>query len=428
MSYSLGAHYLNPNCTGLPSVYDASFFTEGCVPATCARQSDGVEYVTSTCVPSLDVVLVQAKATWSTTKIVSVTSYSDKDCTTVDYYGFLNEGRCYYSSGNRYIKRTIQGSQILAAFFNDNQCTQFNETVNPDTEQVCKRYSDGTSVIYEIQDGAHFVFPAATTTTTMSAAVTKSVIPLATSTTMSNTNQDSSSGAPTGAIIGGVCGVIVVVAAIGAGVWISKRNKKGAPDALPIQQYAPPPPPSQPSKYVAPEPVGVNYALAPAPPSNFHPSQYAEPAAPPTVSYAPSISTESNTTYAAPHEPDALQKLPIKPTMFDGMSEQARPDVGVMLKLDMRQPETWTTAQTGSWLASVGTSPDVVRVFQGHNLDGQYLKVISATMEACKESLRVDVGIADIRTRVLLANHIFNLFHVNSPTAVDASAPPSYAF
>ncbi|KAI8614528.1 hypothetical protein BC830DRAFT_1126936 [Chytriomyces sp. MP71] len=89
MSYSLAAHHLDPTCSGLPSDYDFSVPSGGCVPATCVPQGDGIEYIVKSCVSNPDAALAQAKATWSTTTIISVINYSDSLCTAFSYYSFL---------------------------------------------------------------------------------------------------------------------------------------------------------------------------------------------------------------------------------------------------------------------------------------------------------------------------------------------------
>ncbi|KAI8617056.1 hypothetical protein BC830DRAFT_1167314 [Chytriomyces sp. MP71] len=429
MSYSLAAHYLDATCAGLPSDYDISIPRGGCAPATCVAQGDDVEYLGKSCVASLDAALTQAKATWSTTTVISVINYSDSRCSTFSYYSFLSEGRCYYTAGGRYAKRTLQGSQISIGYFNDNQCTQFNATATPDTEK-CRAFNDGTSALYLIQRGDHFVTSpdVTTTTTTINVKTTNS----ATSTSAFKTNSFSmispvptatsipvSSGPPTAAIVGGVCGAVVLLALIGVGVWIGMRNSKNKPTDVTQRYDSPPPSTVQSTQYLVSAPIAANYVPS------------ATAALP--VNYAASVSTESYHTFRPPQESESVKKAPLQATasMFDGMSQRNHPDVGPILKLDLSQPGAWSTAQTCTWLTSLEVGPEVVRVFKENNLDGQFLQAIAASSEACKESLRVDVGITDIRTRVILANHIFNLFHPNGSTTVvndDAMAPPSYAF
>ncbi|KAI8617066.1 hypothetical protein BC830DRAFT_1115382 [Chytriomyces sp. MP71] len=96
---------------------------------------------------------------------------------------------------------------------------------------------------------------------------------------------------------------------------------------------------------------------------------------------------------------------------------------------DLTQPASWTTEQTCTWLSSLAVGSGVVLVFRRNRLDGPFLQAISSSVNACTELLRVDVGLADMRTRVVLAGHIVNLFHGNGEPEQPSSSetPPSYA-
>ncbi|KAJ3021126.1 UNVERIFIED_CONTAM: hypothetical protein HDU68_009787 [Siphonaria sp. JEL0065] len=94
---------------------------------------------------------------------------------------------------------------------------------------------------------------------------------------------------------------------------------------------------------------------------------------------------------------------------------------------DAIAPELWDVGQTLSWLSSLGQGNDTLRKFREQNTDGQVLKALAVNHESCRESLRRDFMIEDLKTRLSLSNEICKLFageHLEGP----GYAPPPFDF
>ncbi|KAI8823846.1 hypothetical protein BJ741DRAFT_715059 [Chytriomyces cf. hyalinus JEL632] len=83
---------------------------------------------------------------------------------------------------------------------------------------------------------------------------------------------------------------------------------------------------------------------------------------------------------------------------------------------NVNEAALWTTGQTIAWLKSLQYDPEVLLVFSKNNCDGPLLKAIGKTTETCKEALKTDFGISEVRTRTLLADNICGLFENGATT------------
>ncbi|KAI8617544.1 hypothetical protein BC830DRAFT_1113003 [Chytriomyces sp. MP71] len=88
-------------------------------------------------------------------------------------------------------------------------------------------------------------------------------------------------------------------------------------------------------------------------------------------------------------------------------------------------PAAWTINQTIVWLQSLSYPADVLLTFRDCECDGAYLQVLSRSRASCKEALKKDMGIEDVRTRVLLANSIVGLFEA-AQGRMDGAVLPGY--
>ncbi|KAJ3239096.1 hypothetical protein HDU78_003063, partial [Chytriomyces hyalinus] len=86
------------------------------------------------------------------------------------------------------------------------------------------------------------------------------------------------------------------------------------------------------------------------------------------------------------------------------------------------EPETWSVAQTVLWVKELGYAVEIQKAFQDASVDGAFLKVMGRSQEACKESLKNDLGVENVRSRVLLADAIMSLFEVEA----SGFEPPGY--
>ncbi|KAJ3388998.1 hypothetical protein HDU80_011584, partial [Chytriomyces hyalinus] len=87
------------------------------------------------------------------------------------------------------------------------------------------------------------------------------------------------------------------------------------------------------------------------------------------------------------------------------------------------EPETWSVAQTVLWVKELGYAVEIQKAFQDASVDGAFLKVMGRSQEACKESLKNDLGVENVRSRVLLADAILSLFEVET----SGFEPPGYS-
>ncbi|KAI8844509.1 hypothetical protein BJ741DRAFT_588626 [Chytriomyces cf. hyalinus JEL632] len=93
---------------------------------------------------------------------------------------------------------------------------------------------------------------------------------------------------------------------------------------------------------------------------------------------------------------------------------------------DLVDPAEWNVAQTVSWLTSLNYPAQVVASFEGAGVDGMFLKVLSKTRESCKEALKNDLQVDNVRTRALLADSIVSLFEARAD-GLTAGELPGYS-
>ncbi|KAJ3243004.1 hypothetical protein HDU77_010577 [Chytriomyces hyalinus] len=96
---------------------------------------------------------------------------------------------------------------------------------------------------------------------------------------------------------------------------------------------------------------------------------------------------------------------------------------------DVREAELWSAGQTVAWLKSLQYPQPVLMSFWNNNCDGHLLKAIGQNVDSCKEALKSDFGIMDVRTRTLLAVSICGLFETQSHGYGSSSGeqlPPGY--
>ncbi|KAJ3219808.1 hypothetical protein HDU81_000260 [Chytriomyces hyalinus] len=89
------------------------------------------------------------------------------------------------------------------------------------------------------------------------------------------------------------------------------------------------------------------------------------------------------------------------------------------------EPELWSVAQAVLWVKELGHAVEIQKAFQDASVDGAFLKVMGKSQEACKESLKNDLGVENVRTRALLADAILSLFEVEAGGA--GFEPPGYS-
>ncbi|KAI8841996.1 hypothetical protein BJ741DRAFT_593847 [Chytriomyces cf. hyalinus JEL632] len=87
------------------------------------------------------------------------------------------------------------------------------------------------------------------------------------------------------------------------------------------------------------------------------------------------------------------------------------------------EPETWSVAQAVLWVKELGYAVEIQKAFQDASVDGAFLKVMGKSQEACKESLKNDLGVENVRSRALLADAILSLFEVEA----SGFEPPGYS-
>ncbi|KAJ3230235.1 hypothetical protein HDU81_004647 [Chytriomyces hyalinus] len=90
---------------------------------------------------------------------------------------------------------------------------------------------------------------------------------------------------------------------------------------------------------------------------------------------------------------------------------------------DIVDPAEWTVAQTVAWLTGLNYPPQVVASFEGAGVDGMFLKVLSKNRESCKEALKNDFLVDNVRTRALLADSIVSLFEIRSDGLMAGELP-----
>ncbi|KAJ3231311.1 hypothetical protein HDU81_003874 [Chytriomyces hyalinus] len=92
---------------------------------------------------------------------------------------------------------------------------------------------------------------------------------------------------------------------------------------------------------------------------------------------------------------------------------------------NVNEAATWSTAQTVAWLKSLHYDPEVLLIFSKNNCDGRLLKAIAKTTETCKEALKTDFFISEVRTRTLLADNICALFETGTTDTARYGTSPT---
>ncbi|KAJ3229205.1 hypothetical protein HDU81_005538 [Chytriomyces hyalinus] len=96
-------------------------------------------------------------------------------------------------------------------------------------------------------------------------------------------------------------------------------------------------------------------------------------------------------------------------------------------RFDEMDPADWKVAQTVAWLAHLNYPQDVQSTFEEMGVDGTFLKVLSRSRESCKEALKNDLQVNQVRTRALLADSIVSLFEARNIGVEAHAALPGYS-
>ncbi|KAJ3388999.1 hypothetical protein CcCBS67573_g04567 [Chytriomyces confervae] len=286
-----------------------------------------------------------------------------------------------------------------------------------------------------------------------------------------SSNSQSDGGSKTG-LIGGVIGGVVGIAVIGAIIYFynkSKQQKSATPYTLDSQPMQPPhhqPPPQQQQQqqyvqqqqqygqqqqqqqyYAQPQQLNPN-----VPPAGFNNTAPAGPTyaaiGAPQVAYAQSsvgdtYSSSRTTAYAPSIISASLPAVPAQEKqsqLFPQQLQQPQNNIANLMSakqlesfaettFDVREAELWSAGQTVAWLKSLQYPQPVLMSFSNNNCDGHLLKAIGKNVDSCKEALKSDFGITDVRTRTLLADSICALFEKQSHGYGASSGeqlPPGY--
>ncbi|KAJ3257145.1 hypothetical protein HDU77_002795 [Chytriomyces hyalinus] len=236
--------------------------------------------------------------------------------------------------------------------------------------------------------------------------------------------------------------VVAVILGLAVGIFFyfkSKQQKKrNEGDGSQIDSQLAQPPflqhPNPTSQHQpATQPQSTSYATVPAPPiglNNFAQGGTNYGAVDmPQRSYPPSSagttveiqSSSSTTTNAAPISIASMMPQEKQSQLFPDQLQSYHNVAGNTYtakqlesfnetSFNVNEAAVWTTGQTVAWLKSLQYESEVLLMFSKNNCDGPLLKAIAKTTETCKEALKTDFGISEVRTRTLLADNICGLF------------------
>ncbi|KAI8619828.1 hypothetical protein BC830DRAFT_1102230 [Chytriomyces sp. MP71] len=418
----------------------AYFFKSGLTPCSpsiaCeADAATGTSFKTS-CGLTLNAALAQVQSIL-TTPVISTIYFTGRSCTgSIDSVNFHPTNLC--------LNKETFWQHGVQTQWNDAACSVLRGNLTW-TEGKCQTATDGRSSIWILQPKGAFVTTLqSTTTTTITTTSAPRSIMTASNTSATRITTTASVGAvtttatapaplknglPIAVIAGGAAGGIFIIVAVIAAICFCKRRTKSPQYELEERLlYSPP----------------VTY------PASMHSMALSQPFSPYTPSHPTSVqpptsyaTSESSRTLDSPQTTNLKYMSDFKtethPLMLDVLrpstgTDALKPASGTLMKaqlalaetsFDITTPGLWTVAQTCAWLHTNGHEWTVIQAFQAKNCDGVFLEALAHSRESCKESLRVDFGVADVRTRTVVANQICSLFEGSVGGPGDA-LPPGY--